>query len=385
MRTVLHQHPPARRAARASAAGLSALAAAGLALAGPASAATGSARSAPQPGGVWHLRTIFSGSTVGATGPDDVVVSGGKLFVAFQNGVGAQGEPSKTGQRDSTLVELTTAGDLLKWWQVHGKIDGMGADPATGRIVVTVDEDANSSMSVLDPASGTLTSYRYAADPLPHNGGTDAVTFWNGDLVVSASAPGTIGGKQAAAPNGSYPAAYRVVLDSATHVAQLSPLFFDEDSAAVANSGAGKAPMALALTDPDSNAVVPAVSPRFAGALAVDSQADKQLVLLGGGKLSVLKLSESIDDFTWATAPAGSLVVTDGAANVVDIVQGPFKPGTTFVAATPCDAANAPSTCPAPGFAATYLGMLDLNSGDVTRLDLRGLLVEPAGLSFIGG
>jgi hypothetical protein len=39
--------------------------------------------------------------------PDDIATLGGKLYVGFQNGVGSMGEPSPSGNLDSTLVEFT--------------------------------------------------------------------------------------------------------------------------------------------------------------------------------------------------------------------------------------------------------------------------------------
>src|SRR5271169_4755988 len=38
--------------------------------------------------------------------PDDITSIGSDIFVGFQNGVGPQGQPSTTGNRDSTVVEF---------------------------------------------------------------------------------------------------------------------------------------------------------------------------------------------------------------------------------------------------------------------------------------
>jgi len=58
----------------------------------------------------------------------------------------------------------------------------------------------------------------------------------------------------------------------------------------------------LALTDPDSNAVVPAASPRFGGDFMLDSQGDSQQVYVSGAtsddpQLSLLKLSQRVNPF----------------------------------------------------------------------------------------
>ena len=88
-------------------------------------------------------------------------------------------------------------------------------NPYTGQVIATVNEDLNSSLFSIDPWSGHVTHYWYSR-PLPHHGRTDAISFYNGQMLISASAPGTTG---AAAPNPAYPAVYSVTLDQATHVA----------------------------------------------------------------------------------------------------------------------------------------------------------------------
>ena len=171
------------------------------------------------------------------TKPDDITALRGVLYVAFQNGVGAQGEPSTDGNRDSTVVAFTSRGKRVGQWDLRGKCDGLTADPRTGKVIATVNEDANSSLYTIDPDAGRggqVQHYSYN-EPLPHKGGTDAISVYQGQLLISASAPGTTG---AAAPNAAYPAVYDVSLNKRTHVATVRPLFSDEAQATVANSGA---------------------------------------------------------------------------------------------------------------------------------------------------
>jgi hypothetical protein len=54
-----------------------------------------------------------------------------------------------------------------------------------------------------------------------------------------------------------------------------------------------------------------------------------------------------------------------------------------MTAVTPCDAANAPSTCPAPGFPPNYLGTIDPFTGHVTKAALTGPNLQPKGLLFV--
>ncbi len=318
------------------------------------------------------------------TQPDDITIYGGNLFTGFQNGVGPQGQASTDGNRDSTIVEFAPNGTVIHQWDVQGKCDGLTADPYNGQVIATVNEDANSSLYSVDPWSGQVTHYRYSK-PLPHHGGTDAISFYNGLMLISASAPGTTG---AAAPNPAYPAVYSVVLDQANDVAYFGALFYDESSATAANGPHAGQTVKLALTDPDSNEVVPWSAPRFAGDFMLTSQGDKEQIYVHGADtwyqhLSVLALSQSVDDTAWATAWHGAFYAADHDGDRVDVVSGTFGPGTVFVAVTPCDAGNAPATCPAPGFPANYLGQLNIYTGQITPVKLHGASLHPQGMIFV--
>ena len=99
--------------------------------------------------------------------PDDITSLPGHIFVGFQNGVGPQGEASPTGDLDSTIVEFDLHGHRVTQWDVTGKCDGLTADPATGQVIATVNEDAHSSLYLIDPAGGgdALPLQRAAALP----------------------------------------------------------------------------------------------------------------------------------------------------------------------------------------------------------------------------
>lgn len=317
------------------------------------------------------------------TKPDDITTAGGYLFAGFQNGVGPQGQASTDGNRDSTIVEFTRTGHVVRQWDVRGKCDGLTANPATGAVIATVNEDAYSSLYSIDPWSGQVTHYYYNK-PLPHHGGTDAISFYYGQMLISASAPGTTG---AAAPNPAYPAVYSVTLSS-WHVAYIHALFYDESRATASNGPHAWKRVKLGLTDPDSNEVVPWSAPRFGGDFMLTSQGDKEQIYVRGAgtwyqHLSVLSLSQSVDDTAWATSWHGTFFASDNGGDTIDAVSGTFWPGTTFVAVTPCDANGAPATCPGPGYPANYLGQLDMYNGQITHVRTHGASLEPAGMIFV--
>jgi hypothetical protein len=184
---------------------------------------------------------------------------------------------------------------------------------------------------------------------------------------------------------------YVVTLEPTTKVAKISPLFSDEDVATVANVNSaqfGKS-TTLALTDPDSNEVVPFDSPRFGGYFMLTSQGDLEQIYVSDAdsshqRLAVLSLSQSVDDTAWATEGDGWLYSTDSTNDAVDVVTGPFTNGSPFVVATPCGSNAAPGTCPAPGFPANYLATLNPWSGKVTEVTVEGAPYVPqGGLVFV--
>jgi hypothetical protein len=352
-----------------------------------------------QPSPTYNVKTILSGKSLhhwytkagskvrhseALRQPDDITRIGKDLFTAFQNGVGPQGQASADGNRDSTIVEFTLSGVVVNQWDIAGKCDGLTANGAAGLVVATVNEDAHSSLYTIDPFTSQIVHYSYAR-PLPHRGGTDAISFYNGLMLISASAPGTTG---AAAPNPSYPAVYVVTLNEPKHLARFRPLFFGESHATAANGPHRGQAVKLGLTDPDSSEVVPGFESRFAGDFVLTSQGDREQVYVNapGSKhqhLWVLKLSQSVDDTAWSTSWHGSFFATDHDGNAVDVIQGSFWPGTAFVAVTPCDANNAPAACPGPGFAANYVGHLNLYNGQITRVSLRGAALHSQAMIFV--
>lgn len=227
---------------------------ASLALAGPALASPSAAHTGQPASQSFQVTQILNGMNLQhtfipldsrtpmsepLTGPDDITVLGHHLFTAFQNGVGAQGEPSSDGNTDSTVVEFTASGQVVQQWDIHGKCDGLTADARLGVLIATVNEDANSSLFTIRPGgpSSTQVAHYSYNEVLPHFGGTDAISIYEGHIFISASAPGTTG---APAPQPTYPAVYSVSLDPATGVATVSPVFYDESHARIANVGSTK-------------------------------------------------------------------------------------------------------------------------------------------------
>ena len=364
--------------------------------AGPASASTAGSH----PG--YTARVILSGAslrhTFMAAGsakrhsapltlPDDITAAGPYLFTAFQNGVGPQGQAATDGNRDSTVVEFTAhrPGHCASGTSA-ASATALTADPARHRVIATVNEDANSSVYTIDPGATPGRQVRHydvqraaaAARAAPTPSRSSTARCWS------------------ARPRRAPPALrhHSPVTPPCTSWRSTRPPDRG-DPAGVLRRGAGhrgqlqgrQVGSAWALTDPDSNEVVPADAARFAGDFMLTSQGDKEQIFLRHPArrrpaLSVLRLSQSVDDTAWATSHDGRLYATDNGAGTVNVVTGPFTPGSVFVAVTPCDANGAPATCPGPGYPANYLGSLNPWTGHISRVAMHGAVLNPQGMLF---
>lgn len=313
-----------------------------LGAAGPVSAA-----STPKAAPGFKL-TKLAPAPKGATNCDDLALLDGNLFMGCQNNVlsNGTGGPPTPKLDTSTLVEYTTAGKLVKTWTIKNKIDGVGADPIHHRVILTLDEDANSRLVTITPsapAAQQVTNYTYTPDPrgngtppnLHTGGGTDSVLVDSaGQLFVTGSHAGTRTGT----------AVFKVALTppsspSGTGTATLSPTFLDNATATNASTGSS---VPLSLGDVDSSAIVPASSPKYAGDFVIDDQTALELVFASnlnvGTGLTVLKTPFGLDDLRWATANGGTLYIVDkGAQTPLGIsslykLTGPFVKGTAYAA-----------------------------------------------------
>ncbi|WP_369047279.1 hypothetical protein [Sinomonas sp. P10A9] len=340
-----------RRRALALGAALSAAVLTGAAMPALAAATT--------PTGTADSYTVKTFAAVGSESkPDDIVRLGNSIYVAFQNGVGSNGEPAANGTTASTIQQYSLDGKPGASWNITGKIDGLGADAANSRLLVTTNEDGNSSFHTLTPAAGTHAVKTYAYTGLTHGGGTDAISVYQDKILVSGSNPATISG----------PAVYQVTLSGST--AALTPVFRDNSTAQLAD-GAQANSTTLALTDPDSNTVVPSSSPRFANDFMLDSQGDQQLIFANSAtapQLQVLNLNKQVDDTVFASGAGQTLWLTDPDHNTVDAVTGNFASGTAVSTVTPKSGAN-------------YLASLNLDNGTLTPI-AGFAAVHPKGLLF---
>jgi hypothetical protein len=324
--------------------------------------------------------TFVSAPPTGARGPDDITqmaivgLDGGRtvIWTAYQNGINPDGTPGTPGGPTQTTVVGydASSGALVRTVQVTGKVDGLTADPEMGVLIATVNEDDNSAFNLIYPVTGAVAAYTYSSNPAVDGiGGTDSIAVSNGQIYVAHSNPSDV----------AQPTDYLVTPDTSTSTltAFLTPAFFDNSIATNALTGAT---VQLGLTDPDTNYVMPGVSPHFAGDLATISQADGEIVYAShishDPKLTVLALTDNkpgnvppIDGLAVATTGHGTLYVVDAATGTIQALDTTgWRAGTVFVG-EPSDNGN------------PLIGTLNLSTGVITPLG--NSFQSPKGILFV--
>jgi len=284
--------------------------------------------------------------------PDPIVWQGQFLYVAYQNATGPKGAGG-----DSTIVQYSRRGKIMKSVDVRGRCDGMRWNPYQSLMWITVNEDANSSMYTWDPTSGALKHYSFSS--AQHGGGYDDLAFSNGQAFIAASNPTLIGGINKG------PAVVGVTLQGNT--AEVTPVLMGDSKAKDILTGKT---VTLNLTDPDSMTVAQN------GDVLLVSQADAEIVLLhnvgkGSQSVSRLDVGTQIDDTVYATKRSGVFYVADSKKNVIYSIRAQVTSGTLFT--------EAPSDSRVAGF----VGTIDQSTGTITPV-ITGF-DSPTGLVFVAG
>src|SRR5271157_917882 len=249
-----------------------------------------------------YSASIFAAGPSGATQPDSITVDGLNVFVGYQNGAATDGSSGS-----STIAQFTPTGPNGTWtvaqtWSIAGHNDGLKVDPNTGLVWSLQNEDANPTLVLINPTTGTTTQYAISS---VNGGGYDDIAFTGGEVFFTASNPSKN-------PN-TDPAVVQVTLNNTTLKATTTPVLFGN---ATALNLVTNQEVTLNLQDPDSMTVDPN------GNLLFTDQADNQLVtVLAPGtanqSATVLPLSDaannpvSVDDTLFNPGSTGEMLVTD--------------------------------------------------------------------------
>jgi predicted secreted protein/uncharacterized membrane protein len=137
----------------------------------------------PQIGVVKTFETPIDGSNK----PDSVTTADGTTFVEYGNGADSTGAGGS-----STIVQYDKAGKIEFSYSLPGSVDGLKVNPVTGELWALQNQDGNSTLTLIDPKTHTV------SDPLSFanssaSRGYDDVVFKGNQVFLSYTNPANPG------------------------------------------------------------------------------------------------------------------------------------------------------------------------------------------------
>jgi hypothetical protein len=121
--------------------------------------------------------SVFAtGTAVGGTQPDSVTIGDGSVWIEYGNGASSTGGPGSS----------TT-------YSIAGSVDGLKFDPVTGKVWALQNQDANATLSIIDPTTHTVSGPLSYGAPYVYGSsssrGYDDVAFLGGKVFLSYTNP----------------------------------------------------------------------------------------------------------------------------------------------------------------------------------------------------
>lgn len=132
--------------------------------------------------------SIFATAPTGASAPDSITAGDGSVWVEYGNGTSSTGSGGS-----STIVQYGPTGDVQHTYSIPGLADGLKFDPATGNIWALQNQDANATITFIDPATQQVSAPLSYAPPYVYGDaskrGFDDVAFNGKSVFLSETNP----------------------------------------------------------------------------------------------------------------------------------------------------------------------------------------------------
>jgi PEP-CTERM motif len=140
--------------------------------------------------------SVFAtGGSVGGTQPDSITDGDGSVWVEYGNGAVSTGGPDAG---SSTVVQYSSSGAVQHVYTIAGLVDGLKFNPVTGMVWALQNNDANATLSLINPLTHSVTGpLKYASPPYVYGPvgpsglgrGYDDVAFLDGKVYLSFTNP----------------------------------------------------------------------------------------------------------------------------------------------------------------------------------------------------
>jgi hypothetical protein len=135
--------------------------------------------------------SVFAtGGTVGGSQPDSVTIGDGSVWIEYGNTADSTGAGGS-----STIAQYSYGGTVQHTYTISGLVDGLKFNPVTGMVWALQNNDANATLSIINPTTQTVSGplrygppYTYTM-PGPLARGYDDVAFLGGKVYLSYTNP----------------------------------------------------------------------------------------------------------------------------------------------------------------------------------------------------
>lgn len=128
--------------------------------------------------------SIFATAPDGASQPDSITAGNGSVWVEYGKNADSRGAGG-----NSTIVQYDATGNIQNTYTIPGEADGLKFDPSTGNIWALQNQDANSTLTFINPAPQTISSPLSHGTPYVYGDGSargfDDVAFNRGNVFLS--------------------------------------------------------------------------------------------------------------------------------------------------------------------------------------------------------
>jgi hypothetical protein len=257
--------------------------------------------------------TIFAVAPSGASAPDSLTTADGSLWVEYGNTASSTSLPGTDGS--STIVQYSGLGAVENTYTIAGEADGLKVNPLTGDIWALQNQDANSTLTLIDPATNQVSSqltygsgYTYGASSTR---GFDDVAFDHGKVFLSETNPSS-----------GDPVVVQLLNGNAPFGTLLTQSILRQGDTGT-NLATGETNQPLPVSDPDS------LKTLSDGSLILTSEKDAAFTFIKhpgttDQSMSFIKLpsgSGTPDDAIIPTASSGTFYISETTGNQVLAVK----------------------------------------------------------------
>lgn len=132
-----------------------------------------------------YSASVFATAPTGSSGPDSVTVAANSVWVGY-DGTALSSDGSQPAGF-STVARYSMAGVLQNTYQIAGDVDGLKFDPVSGMMWAAQNQDANSSITLINPVTNTLMPVSYAVKSATQ--GVDDLVFTAHGTFLSTTNP----------------------------------------------------------------------------------------------------------------------------------------------------------------------------------------------------